>query len=53
MYKDPIVAEVQRVRKEIFKECNYDSRILGERLKELDRKYIHKAKKHFKEKVLA
>jgi hypothetical protein len=32
-YDDPIVAEVHRIRDEIFAECGYDIRVLHERVR--------------------
>ncbi len=38
-WEDPIVAEVRKRREEIFAECGYDLRVLGERLKRLEAKH--------------
>ncbi len=37
--EDPIVMEVRKWREEIFAECGYSMRVLGERLKELESRH--------------
>ena len=37
--EDPIVMEVRKWREEIFAECGYNLRVLGERLKRLESRH--------------
>lgn len=50
MWQDPIVAEVRKIREEIFRQSNYDLHILFENLKKIQKERNVKIITEMKEK---